>query len=92
MAVIAMFPPQVIELQRELLQHHPDIVQQLQDYDAKDPADKIGYLAGLLDIVVDGWYTPDEVVKLATICLERLREKRTILVLPDTVSYTQTVQ
>lgn len=82
MAIIQMFPDAFIALQEEMLKH-PDIMLQMQDCPHSDFPNRVGYVAGLLNIAVDGYYTYGEIEDLAKIVVKALQEKRTLLILPS---------
>jgi hypothetical protein len=75
MADIQMFPQVFISLQEELLLH-PDLQQLMLGCPETDFPTRLGYLAGLLDVLVDGYYHYGEIEVLADILIRRMQERR----------------
>lgn len=88
MAEIAMFPEAFIALQEELF-NHPDIQEKMRECQELDFPARLAYLAGILEIVVDGWYTYGEIEHLSNILTSKLKEKRTLIVLSNAVPQLQ---
>lgn len=76
--VIVWDPPQIVELRREL-QYHPDIVSKLGSQTDDIPT-IIGLLAAEVDIAMDGHYTESDLLNVADMIIQRLRDKRGALV------------
>jgi len=72
-------PPEMIALQRELALYHPDICAKMNR--RMELEEWFAELAMHLDIVLDGLYTPDQLIELCKILHARLYERRTIVVL-----------
>lgn len=80
---IAMFPEIFQQLQHELYSHHRELAEKFDGCTDGDFPSRLGYLAGLVDIVVDGYYLPEDILGLAEKILQRLIERRVIIILPS---------
>lgn len=76
--VIERFPEEFIELAKEI-QLHPNLLFELATSDAETFSDKLGVIAGYCEIILDGYYDRDDLIKIAGKCIEILREKRTLV-------------
>jgi len=76
MPYIEYFPEVFIELQEEL-QSHNDLLVKLLQLPKDSPMElKIAEIATHVDIVLDGFYTAEDVEKLVGILLQKLKQKR----------------
>ena len=75
-----MFPEELIQLRIEI-DHHPDLLAILHAQSDKDVYIQICEIAAYCEIVVDGTYTRDDIIRLCKICLDKLVSKRTLIVL-----------
>lgn len=76
-----LFPPVIIELQAEI-QQHPDLLISLLQLPKDSPIElKMAEVATYCDMVLDGIYTEDDILKLASIMINKMRSKRGELVL-----------
>lgn len=76
---IALWPEEVIELNRELSHYewHPDLVEIMLNLDpASTFAERLGHIAAYCDLIVDGQYMPDDIAKICGELVRRLKEKR----------------
>lgn len=80
MAEILMFPDSFIALQEEL-SHHPDLMEKMALCEETAFTDRLAYLAGLLGVLVDGYYHYREIENLADILVDKMRERRSLIVL-----------
>jgi|ERR1700748_1384492 len=80
--VIAMFPEEFIALNREL-EYHPVLTDLMTNIPANEFELRIANIAAYCEIIVDGSYTPHDLINLAKICLEKLQDKRKKLILID---------
>jgi len=85
MAYLVDLPMEIQELNVEIT-HHPDLILRLNEYKIENPqadlVDKISVVAAHLDILLDGVYDHEAIMRLCTICTNRLREKRGSVILP----------
>ena len=83
MPYLEMFPQEVIALQEELTKH-PELVKKLESAGLleSDISSKLATIATHCGILVDGLYSVDEVVRLCGILERKLRESRTVIILP----------
>ena len=81
MTHLVEFPMEAIELNIEM-SHHPELAVNIAEYMIETPNadfyDKLATVAAYVGIVLDGYYTMDDVKKLCTICTQKLQEKRSI--------------
>lgn len=83
MTHILMFPEVFIQLQEEL-HLHKDLQQLMLDCEDDSFTARLGFLAGLLEVAIDGYYNYSEVEQLCHILIRRMQEKRVSIVLPFT--------
>lgn len=81
---IVMFDPSRIALQEEL-RFHPELCELIAKHPASEFELRIAEIAAYCDILLDGYYTPDELSKLCGIMAAKLYERRTQLILPRVV-------
>ena len=83
MPAVVEFPPVVIELEAEM-QCHPKLIYNLLQL-PKDPGIelKIAEVAAYCDVVLDGTYDNDDLLKLFDILLKKLQAKRANIILPN---------
>lgn len=79
------FPEYITALQKEL-QNHPEILAKIAHTDF---AESLGTILAELGILVDGVYTPKELCEL---CIEKLKSRGTMLVLPGEKTIPITVR
>lgn len=85
MVYLVDLPMEIQELNVEIT-HHPDLILRLNEYAIENPqsdlVDKISVVAAHLDILLDGVYDHEAIMRLCEICTNRLREKRGSVILP----------
>jgi hypothetical protein len=74
-AHINIFPDEIIALNRELI-HHPRLQELLAKHRAEDWEIKMAEIALYCEVIVDGDYLPEQMVKLAEILEIKLRQRR----------------
>ena len=78
-----MFPPAFIALQAEII-NHPELQRRLQKHHDTDGelqfAKCIAEVAAYVNVALDGIYEEDELIKIADICVQRLRDKRVAII------------
>jgi len=79
-----MFPEVRIELGRET-RHHPKLLELLSTYDPNEFEMQVAEIASYCDVMVHGDYLSQEVDHLCKILIEKLKAKRQIIILPDSV-------
>lgn len=72
------FDPKIIELQRELArpEHKETVAKLMRVSDLRDFSDCIKHLATEVDIVLDGMYTPQDIIDLCPRIIDRLIKRR----------------
>lgn len=80
--IIAMFPEEFIDLNREL-EYHPVLTDLMGNIPANEFELRIANVAAYCEIIVDGSYGPDDLINLAKICLQKLQDKRKKIVIVD---------
>lgn len=81
-AHLSFFPPEIIELNREIA-NHPDLMEKL--YDLGPNSDwlvKLLRVATWCKIAMHGDYNEEDIRKIAIMCTHRLIESRTVMVHP----------
>ena len=69
------FEPELIELRKEIA-NHPDLMTILAVQTNTDIYVHIAEIAAYCEVVLDDWYTPNDLDKLCDILWNKLREKR----------------
>ena len=83
-AVKNYMPRAFVDLQRELNQHTELQEGMLQVCDEGGMwTEQLAWLAAKLDIVLDGYYTEDDISCICMVLTEKLVQKRTTLILPS---------
>lgn len=74
---VAYFPPEFVTLSQEII-HHPVLIDLLQDYPADEDSFelRLAGIAAYCEIMLDGDYMPDDIVRIAKMCTQRLQDKR----------------
>ena len=76
-----LFPPIIIELQAEI-QQHPELLIAMLQLPKDSPIElKMAEVATYCDMVLNGIYTEDDILKLAGIMINKMKSKRGELVL-----------
>lgn len=79
------FPESLIAL-REEIDHHPDLLTILKLQPDSDIYIHIAEIAAYCKVVLDGYYTQADIIRLADILVRELRAKRVAIILPFGVS------
>jgi hypothetical protein len=75
-----MFPTALIELNREVA-YHPDLVEILSKQESPDLEVRLAEIAAYCEIILDGFYTQDDISRIADECIRRLKSKRVGIIL-----------
>lgn len=75
--ILEFFPPSVIALNEELLNHPPLTSMLRPDMSLEE---KLGHIAAYCDVGVDGYYLEDEIETLIYLLLQRLKNKSAIVI------------
>lgn len=75
-AHLNIFPGEIIELQREILHHHPELQERLANHPAAEWEIKLAEIAVYCEVILDGTYMPEEIQRLAGILNRKLIERR----------------
>lgn len=78
---IVYFPDWLLELQQEVQKYHPDLIVKY-NLDGVDYVECLAAIAAEVNVVVDGMFTPKEQEALARLLTQRLRNRRSLLILP----------
>ena len=81
MVQLVYFPEAFLELQMEI-SWHPELQTQLTTHSAANFEARLAEICTYCGVIVDGLYGEEELTKLATILTDKLREKRTGILLP----------
>ncbi len=76
-----MFPEELIQLQVEVYEHHPALLQILHNQQDKDIYMQLCEVFAYCEMIVEGTYTRDDIIELAGIALKKLMQKRTLVVI-----------
>lgn len=79
MAHLEFFSEARIELNKEV-RHHPELQQLLATLGSDDFEDRLACVAAYCSVIVDGFYTPSELDRLCDILIQKLRDKRIVIV------------
>lgn len=76
--IIQQFPEEVIELNRELAtDYHPGLKAILHTLEpGADFTERLGHIAAYCELVLDGMYSPDDIVGICAKLVDRLKERR----------------
>ena len=79
----AYFPESALALQEEV-QNHPELVKRLYSAGVMEStlADKLAIIATYCDILLDGYYSLDDIIGICGALTNALRKKRVELILP----------
>jgi hypothetical protein len=74
-AHINIWPDELIQLNREIL-NHPELMERLANHPAGEWEIKLAEIALYCEVIVNGYYLPEELVRLAGILLQKLIDRR----------------
>lgn len=80
MAYLEYFDHRKLELQREL-EYHPDICTIISAVPASEFELRLAHIAAYCGVMLDDYYSEEEVCNLCEILTKKLYEKRTMIVL-----------
>jgi len=75
---IEMLPPEVIQLQKELAEHHPTLCRVLALVDDPDGSERLAMIATHCDVKVDGDYTAKQIIHVCEKLTEILATRREV--------------
>lgn len=71
-----IFPDEIINLQREILHRHPDLQEKLAKHGAAEWEIKLAQIAQHCEVILDGTYVEEDIIKIAAILEKKLIERR----------------
>lgn len=77
-----MFPPEVLALQEEILEH-PPLIQLLQQLETTEWTMRLACIAAYCEIILDGTYSETDIRILCDTLTQRLKEKRVLIIRTD---------
>ena len=80
MAYLEYFSPARLALQKEL-EHHPDLWPYLAKHPPAEFELRLAEVAAYCEIILDGYYSPDDLDALCYLLVKKLYEKRTLIIL-----------
>lgn len=83
MAYKQLFPPAIIALQEEIL-HHPKLTTLLANHPSNEFETRFAEIATYCNILLDDTYTPEDIMSIADVMVQKLRSMRVAIVLPPT--------
>lgn len=78
---LEFFPESFIALNQEV-SNHPELCRLLAKHPPQETEIRMAEIATYCDIVLDGYYTPEDLEKLADILTKKLKAKNSIIILP----------
>jgi len=75
------FPPSLIALNEEIL-NHERLVYNLSVQEDQDVYIRIAEVAAYAGVVLDGTYTQEDIINLADMLVQRLRQMRATIIVP----------
>ena len=72
---LVYFSDSRIALNQEVVEH-PELCERLVKHPAQEFEVRLAEIASYCDVVLDGWYNPDELDRLCDILWHRLKKKR----------------
>lgn len=78
MAYIEILPSNLLALQEELLNHHKELYEKIK-YEEYEQG--LAILAAEVNIVLDDFYTAEDLERIHGLILERLQKRREIIIL-----------
>lgn len=87
---LVFFPTELVSLSQEV-SHHPVLMELLKQHDALEWEMRLAHIASYCEVILDGVYDHDAILKLAVILKERLMAKRDklIVISSDVASNTK---
>lgn len=80
-AYLEFFPESYIALNLEV-SNHPELCELLSKHPPQETEIRIAEIAAYCEVVLDGYYTPEDLDRLCDILVRRLQNKNSILILP----------
>lgn len=80
MAYLEYFDPRLLALQQELM-NHPELMERVARHPPQETEMRIAEIAAYCNILLDGYYIPEEINNLAALLTQKLYEKRTQIIL-----------
>ena len=80
--ILEWFPPE-LQVLREEIQFHPDLLKILHDQEDKDVYVAISEISAYCGVVLDGAYSRDDIINLCALLIRKLQAMRTPLILPN---------
>lgn len=74
------FPEEALELQEEMLKH-PDLQEYLSHQTDKDTYIILNEIAAFCGLILDGLYTPDDILGIMEYLRKKLYERRTSIII-----------
>lgn len=74
-AHINIWPEELIQLNRETL-NHPKLMERLANHPSGEWEIKIAEIALYCEVILDGHYLPEDMIRIASVLLKRLIAKR----------------
>ena len=82
MAYLEYFDPRMLALQEEV-SHHPQLMGLLAKHPPQEMEMRIAEIAAYCEVILDGYYTQEELAQLADILTRKLKQKNCIVLLPQ---------
>ena len=79
---LVFFPESYIALNQEV-GNHPELCELLAKHPPQEFEIRIAEIAAYCGIVLDGYYTPEDLERFADILVRKLKDKNSIIILPQ---------
>lgn len=81
MAQIVMFPQPFLDLATEIKLHHPKLQQLIANHPLDELELRMAEISTYCDVILDGTYTPEDMIRLAETLCRKLEKKRSSIIL-----------
>lgn len=78
---LVFFPESFIALNQEV-GNHPELCARLAKHPSQELEIRLAEIATYCDIILDGYYTQEDLERLADILVRKLKDKNSIIILP----------
>jgi hypothetical protein len=76
-----IFPQEMLALQQEILLNHPQLTTELNALGNVTLQEKIAYIAAYCGLLLDGYFTDHDLLRLFELLIEKLKTKSAIILI-----------
>jgi hypothetical protein len=81
---LVMYPQEILALMREVRENHPQLQETLQKQESQYWEVCLAEIAAYVNVILDAWYSPEDVIRLCALLREKLIQKRLSgIILPE---------